>query len=158
MPQEAFTFIITRENGKYNFGYCLIENDFNGNISTVHCILRFVYLFLLHIDNDFSKRQDKLKVVKRKSQIQMFSYLDWLKSKNVRDVLCRIRLLPRLISKREWLPSRLPLTNRSVIYNLPVTKLFFNLRFESSVFCFKLSIVDRDRFEIVSNFIFRAPI
>ena len=52
LPQEAFTFIITRENGKYNFGYCLIENDFNGNISTVHCILRFVYLFycfLLHI-------------------------------------------------------------------------------------------------------------
>jgi len=39
LPQEAFTFIITRENGKYNFGYCLIENDFNGNISTVHCIL-----------------------------------------------------------------------------------------------------------------------
>ena len=44
LPQEAFTFIITRENGKYNFGYCLIENDFNGNTSTVHCILRFVIL------------------------------------------------------------------------------------------------------------------
>jgi len=47
LPQEAFTFIITRENGKYNFGYCLIENDFNGNISTVHCILRFVFLFII---------------------------------------------------------------------------------------------------------------
>jgi len=61
LPQEAFTFIITRENGKYNFGYCLIENDFNGNISTAHCILRFVFYLLLHIDNDFLDFLDKLK-------------------------------------------------------------------------------------------------
>ena len=40
LPTETFTFMITRENGKYNFGYCLIENNFNEEQSTVYCILR----------------------------------------------------------------------------------------------------------------------
>ena len=45
MPhKETFTFIITRENGKYNFGYCLIENDFSTNSSIVYCILRYKFM------------------------------------------------------------------------------------------------------------------
>ena len=40
LSKETFTFVITRENGKYNFGYCLIENDFTNNSSVVYCILR----------------------------------------------------------------------------------------------------------------------
>jgi len=39
LPQETFTFMITRESGKYNFGYCLIENNFALNESVVYCIL-----------------------------------------------------------------------------------------------------------------------